>query len=355
MRILPPVGDSGQMARRAIHVTIAAALLAAGCSTGDTGSSPPARTTSAPATVPSTPDIQPRLETFELPAGAGPHDVAPAADGGIWFTAQRAGYLGHLDPASRAVTQVPLGQGSRPHGVIVGADGAAWVTDGGTNAIVRVDGTSHAVRSFPLPADRPDANLNTAAFDGRGVLWFTGQNGIYGRLDPRTGDLTVYPAPRGRGPYGITTTPAGEMYYASLVGNHIARVDTTTGAATPIDPPTRGQGARRVWSDSHGQIWVSEYNAGQVARFDPATGQWQEWKLPGSGPQTYAVYLDDHDQVWASDFASNTIVRFDPGTQHFTTVALPAGAGSARQLLGRPGQIWGATSNKDMLFVIRTG
>jgi streptogramin lyase len=37
------------------------------------------------------------LESFEPPVGAGPHDVAPAADGGIWCTAQRAGYLGHLD------------------------------------------------------------------------------------------------------------------------------------------------------------------------------------------------------------------------------------------------------------------
>ncbi|HEV8555790.1 MAG TPA: hypothetical protein VGR06_05255, partial [Actinophytocola sp.] len=63
------------MARRTIHVTIAAALLAAGCSTGDAGSRPPALITSA-TTTSSTLDTQPRLETFELPAGAGPHDVA---------------------------------------------------------------------------------------------------------------------------------------------------------------------------------------------------------------------------------------------------------------------------------------
>lgn len=296
-----------------------------------------------------------RLETFEVPGGSGAHDVAPAADGGVWFTAQRAGYLGHLDPASRDVTQVPLGAGSRPHGVIVGEDGAAWVTDSGQNAIVRVDATSHAVQRFPLPDDRPDVNLNTPAFDTLGVLWFTGQGGIYGRLDPRTGAMTVYDAPRGRGPYGITATPSGEVYYASLAGNHIARIDTTTGAATPIDPPTAGQGARRVWSDSGGLIWVSEYNAGQLGRYDPATDQWQEWPLPGAGPQTYAVYVDDQDVVWASDFGSDTIVRFDPAAEQFTTVELPDGAGSARQLLGRPAEIWGAASGTDLLFVIHTG
>ncbi len=114
---------------------------------------------------------------------------------------------GHLDPASGAVTQVPLGIGSRPHGVIVGADGTAWVTDGGLNAIVRVDGSTRAVKHYPLPDGRGNSNLNTATFDATGSLWFTGQAGIYGRLNPATGEMRVYDAPRGSGPYGITTTP----------------------------------------------------------------------------------------------------------------------------------------------------
>jgi virginiamycin B lyase len=73
------------------------------------------------------------LQTYEVPEGSRPHDVAPADDGGVWFTGQRAGFLGHFDPSKQAVERVPLGQGSAPHGVIVGPDGAAWVTDGGLN------------------------------------------------------------------------------------------------------------------------------------------------------------------------------------------------------------------------------
>src|SRR5439155_15858669 len=110
--------------------------------------------------------------------------------------------------------------------------------------------------------------------------------------------------------YGITVTPDGTVYYASLAGSHIARVDVATGAATPIDPPTPGQGARRVWSDSTGRVWVSEWNAGQVAVYDPRTGSWKEWKLPGRQPQAYAVYVDDRDQVWITDLGGNAILRF---------------------------------------------
>src|SRR5437016_11784937 len=89
------------------------------------------------------------LREYPVPRGSHPHDVAPAADGGVWFTAQSTGYLGWLNPATGEIRQTPLGQDSAPHGVILGPDGAPWVTDGGLNAIVRVDPSTGEVRSFP--------------------------------------------------------------------------------------------------------------------------------------------------------------------------------------------------------------
>ncbi|MBS1133955.1 MAG: streptogramin lyase, partial [Burkholderiaceae bacterium] len=103
---------------------------------------------------------------FELPPRSAPHDVAPAPDGTVWYTAQRTGHLGRLDPRTGKVEEIPLGRGSAPHGVIVGPDGAAWVTDSGQNAVVRVDPATRAVRVFALPQGTPYTNMNTAAFDG---------------------------------------------------------------------------------------------------------------------------------------------------------------------------------------------
>src|ERR671914_2458976 len=87
------------------------------------------------------PDGGPRFSVreFAVPAGTHPHDVAPARDGGVWYTAQATGALGWLNPKTGKVRETPLGAGSAPHGVIVGPDGAPWITDGGLNAIVRVD------------------------------------------------------------------------------------------------------------------------------------------------------------------------------------------------------------------------
>jgi virginiamycin B lyase len=155
------------------------------------------------------------VQQYGVPAESRPHDLAVGSDGKVWYTAQGSGELGRLDPASGEVVEIALGAGSRPHGVIVGPDGAPWITDGGLNAIIRVDPATSEVRRFRLPSTRPSANLKTDVFDRQDTLWFTGQSGVYGRLVPGRGEMQVFDAPGGPGPYGITVTPGGDVYYAS--------------------------------------------------------------------------------------------------------------------------------------------
>jgi virginiamycin B lyase len=352
--------------RRAVLAGAVAALVLAGCSSGssdggETRVDPPMGARDAASTTTSEPEAgtEPTIERFAVPAGTHPHDVAPADDGGVWYTAQHTGALGRLDPETGAVHEIPLGDGSAPHGVIVGPDGAPWITDSGLNAIVRVDPDTERVDVYPLPESAAAANLNTAAFAPDGTLWFTGQSGVYGRLRSGADAVEAFDAPRGAGAYGITVTPDGDVYYASLAGSHVARVDPETGAATVLEPPTPGQGTRRVWSDSSGRIWASQWNAGQVAVYDPSTGEWREWRLPGDDPQAYAVFVDDDDIVWLSDFSANALVRFDPDTEEFTSFPLPSTPSDVRQILGRRDEdgateVWGAESAADSLVVLRT-
>jgi virginiamycin B lyase len=293
-------------------------------------------------------------QVYDLPQGAHPHDVAPAPNGDVWYTAQHQGALGILDPDTGKVRQVPLGEGSRPHGIIRGPDGAAWITDGGLNAIVRFDPNTEKTTVWALPEDTGYASLNTGAFDGSGILWFTGQSGIYGRLDPATGDLRILQAPEGRGPYGITATPNGDVYFVSLAGSYLARIDHKSGEAQLIEPPTRNQGARRVWSDSQGRLWISEWNSGQVSMYDPRAKSWDAWRVPGDDPRVYAVYVDERDIVWLSDFGGNAIHAFDPETEKFTTYPKSTDGANVRQINGRDREVWLPESGADRLVVIRT-
>jgi virginiamycin B lyase len=306
---------------------------------------------------------RPTLQSWPLrtPRATGIHDVAPAPDGGVWFTAQRSGHLGWFDPATGRTELIdliddkagPRGR-SAPHGVIQGPDKAAWVTDGGQNAIVRIAWPSRERRVFALPDGTPYANLNTCTFDGDGDLWFTGQSGVVGKVAVKSGNVTVKDAPRGRGPYGICSTPGGEVWWCSLAGSFIARIDRKSGESSVIEPPTQNQGARRVWSDSRGRLWVSEWNSGNLSVHDPAAKTWRTWKLPGARPAAYAVYVDERDVVWVSEWNANVVQRFDPASEAFSAVELPREATNIRQILGRPGEVWLPESGTEHISVIRT-
>ena len=51
---------------------------------------------------------------------------------------------------------------------------------------------------------------------------------------------------------------------------------------------------------------------------------------------------------------ANALVRVDQPTRSLTSYAFPDNAGNVRQILGRPGEIWGAESAADALVRIRT-
>lgn len=343
----PSVTEASTTTAAPVPATAATSSTASTPSTSAATTTPPVPETTAASGPPEITD----LEEYPIP-GDRPHDVAVAPDGTVWYTAQRSGTLDRLDPDTGEVTEVSLGAGAAPHGVIVGPGGDAWVTDQGLNALVRVANDTHDVEVYPADVN---VSMHTAAFAPDGIMWFTGQAGYVGRFDPAAGSMELFET-GGGGPYGITVTPGGDVYFAALTGSYIARVDPDSGEITRIDPPTQDQGARRVWTNSGGQIWVSYWNTGHLARYDPATDVWSEWQLPGEAPRAYAVYVDETDRPWVSDFGgAHALLRFDPATETFQSLALPTPGGEVRQLLGGPGEVWGGESAADALIVVRYG
>jgi virginiamycin B lyase len=96
---------------------------------------------------------------------------------------------------------------------------------------------------------------------------------------------------------------------------------------------------------------VSYWNTGQVARYDPATRTWREWKLPGDA-HAYSVWVDESDRVWLTDWSANAIVKFDPATEKFQRFESNRSHAGVRQMLGRPGEAWGAESGNDRLVMV---
>ena len=176
---------------------------------------------------------------------------------------------------------------------------------------------------------------------------------IYGRLNPKSGAMRVFQAPRGTGPYGIATTPNGQVWYASLAGSHVARIDLRTGKAT-VAAPADARPGRAAHLVRLARAAVGErVERGQGRALRPRHAEAGASGASPGAAQPYAVYVDEQDIVWLTDFGRSALVRFDPATARFTTFRLRAGA-DVRQLLGRPGEVWGAESGADRLVVVRT-
>jgi virginiamycin B lyase len=218
---------------------------------------------------------------------------------------------------------------------------------------VRYHPASEAIDVWKLPADSGYSNLNTGAFAADGTLWFTGQSGIYGKVDPQSHQVTVWKDPEGRGPYGIDATPAGDIWYVSLAGSHLAQLNRADGSVKLIEPPDTNAGLRRVWADSKGDLWISGWNSGKLYRYRPADGSWKAWPAPGDKPQVYAVYVDGRDKVWVTEWSSNNTLVFDPATERFVAT-IPGSAPNAqvRQILGRGNEIYLPESGLDRLMLV---
>ena len=247
----------------------------------------------------------------KVPKGDFPHDVAAGANREVWYAGQKKGIAGRRDPRA-ARSSDPARQGSAPHGVIIGPEAplvhrrrperhrARRSRDQGGQGVAAAAG-AHALhqpqhrrlrRQGPHLVHRPERHLRPARPDH-------GRHEGVGR-------------PKGRGPYGITGTPKGDIWFVSLAGSYLANVDLETGAATVYEPPTKDQGARRVWSDSKGRLWISEWNSGNVSVYDPADKSWKQWKLPGEKPRTYAVWVDPDDKVWLADWGATRLCASIP-------------------------------------------
>ncbi|OLC19148.1 MAG: hypothetical protein AUH33_06200 [Chloroflexi bacterium 13_1_40CM_68_21] len=57
--------------------------------------------------------------------------------------------------------------------------------------------------------------------------------------------------------------------------------------------------------------------------------------------------------MWLTDWGENAIAHFDPATEAWVSHAHPLPNANIRQLLGRPGEVWGAMSGQDKLVVAR--
>ncbi len=266
-----------------------------------------------------------------------PRDPYVAPDGRVWFVGQRSDYAAVFDPTTEEFRRYDLPTGAGPHNLIVADDGKVWYAGNRQAHIGVLDPATGEIEQIPMPDDRA-RDPHTLVFDGAGHIWFTVQNGNFiGRLDMATReiDLIEVPTPNAR-PYGIVVDEDDRPWFVEFAGGKIGTIDPRSLRLQEFVLPDLASRPRRIVIDSKGDIWYVDYSRGKLGRMTP-DGAFEAWSVPsGAGGLPYALGIDDADRLYFVETGPrpNRFVVFD-GASHQTlsVTPIPSGGGSVRHMM----------------------
>jgi streptogramin lyase len=219
-----------------------------------------------------------------------PHDVVIDPDGIAWYSSFGEQNLGRLDPKTGAVKEyaVPEHKPEYPTGFLglrQDKEGNLWLGNMYQATIVKFDRKSEQFTYWPLP---PEQNIDAAQINMvspqsahiDGKVW-SQNNGFAGvhRLDINTGRIETWEpfkdAPKGEvhNIYDVVPDSQNNVYFTDFRHQHIGRIDAKTGAVTLYAAPTARSAPRRGAMDAKDRLWFGMYRGDRIAMFDTKSEQ----------------------------------------------------------------------------------
>lgn len=287
---------------------------------------------------------RPVIEEWVVPwPNTRPRDPSVAPDGRVWFVGQTGNYLAVFEPRDQSFRRFDLPEGTQPHTVVVDRDGYPWIAGNGNGTVVKFDPAGERFTVLKVPDTRglKREDPHTFAFDGRGGLWFTLQqgNGI-GHLDLASGTfrIAMVPTPNAL-PYGILADPQGQPWAVLLGTNKLATVDPQTFEVSEVLLPREKARPRRIARTADGRIWYVDFTQGYLGACDPVHGGIKEWKTPSADSGPYAMTSDDRGRVWFFETfpKPNLLQGFDSASETWLPATpVPSGGGVVRNVVFDP-------------------
>jgi len=123
--------------------------------------------------------------------------------------------------------------------------------------------------------------------------------------------------------YGIYADSKNNLFFLDFGGESVGRIDAKTGKLTLFPTPTSRSRPRRGRMDAQDRLWFAEFYGGKIGMFDTKTEKFQEWPVPTPYTAPYDVVLDKNGEVWGAGMEADRIIRMDPRTGQITEYLLP--------------------------------
>lgn len=291
------------------------------------------------------------MQEFKVPWGreGRPRDAAVSpVDGAIYFVGQAGeapvgNYVARLDPKTGEFRKYQLAPGTNPHSCLVDAHGNVWYTGNRNGTLGKIDPTTGAITVYKVP-DESVRDPHTMVFDRNGNVWFTAQqSNAIGFFDVKTEKFRIVKPPVAEGnrrgtnlPYGIVLDSKGRPWFNLFAGRYIGTIDPVTFELKTYPVGNDSTLNRRIAITSDDKIYYTDYRRGRLGMLDPATGKVADWALPG-GPASlpYGMAVDDQDRVWVAETGSqpNKLVGFDPKSgRFFSNTVIPGERNTVRHM-----------------------
>ena len=240
--------------------------------------------------------------------------------------------------------QVPEARPGNPTGILalrLDKDGNPWGGNMFQGSIFKFDRQRETFQVWKVPDELEQPRgaygtrilqVNHAAPESShvdGKVWLQNRSiaGVH-RLDLATGEFESFEpflgSPRrSHNLYGISPDSQNNLWFMDFSNEHIGRIDARTGAITLYETPTLGSRPRRGTVDSHDRVWYAGFGASVIGMFDPRTEKFQEWRPPTPRTKPYDVAVDKNGDVWTGSMFTDRVVRLNPATGEFIEYLLP--------------------------------
>jgi virginiamycin B lyase len=267
-----------------------------------------------------------------------PHDVVIDGNGIAWYSSFGQQFLGRLDPKTGAVKEYPIPEHKPgfPAGLLglrSDKDGNLWLGNMYQATIVKFDRKTEKFQFWSLPEEQDidTAQINMvspASSNVDGKVWAQ-NNGFAGvhRLDLASGKIETWEPFKGakepHNIYDVIPDSKNNVYFTDFRHHYIGRIDAKTGAVTLYPAPTEKSSPRRGMMDAQDRLWFGMYRGDRIAMFDTKSETFKEWKLNTKWASPYDVVLDKNEDAWTGSMVTDQVTRLNTKTGEMVDYLLP--------------------------------
>ncbi|CUA86256.1 virginiamycin B lyase family protein [Pseudidiomarina woesei] len=253
------------------------------------------------------------FERIDLPKGAGPHNII-VDERGAWYAGNKGAHIGKIDRETYEITQYPLpGDGRRDvHTMEFDFNGDIFFSAQGANQIGHMDAKTQEITLWNVPTKnaRP---YGLVVFQGKPWATLFGSNKLVTLTDNKEIQEIELPRKNANRPRRIGVDAQGHFWYVDYAGGYLGRWNPATDEVNEWPMPAGVRSMPYAMAIDHrGYVWAAETGVqpNRIVGFDSVSETFTKaFEVESGGGTIRHMVFDPQSQALWFGTDANTIGR----------------------------------------------